>query len=77
MKKKPKKKADFSPARKQKMLKIIAELQKKMLEIDRLKKDIEYKHISFASTPKQTKALIEEIRVPALELIKDESAKRK
>lgn len=63
--------------KKQKMLKIISQLRKKMAEIDRLKKEIDYKHISFSFKPKQTKALIEEIKVPSLELIKDESERKK
>lgn len=77
MKKAKKTRQGFSAKKKEKIVKILSQLRKKMAEIDKLKKEIDYRHISFSMKPKQTKALIEEIKVPSLELIKDESARKK
>lgn len=67
---------DFSAAQIKKMARIIEGLKNKMAKIDRLKDNIEHKHISFSTTPKQTRILIEEIKVPSLELLRDETNKK-
>lgn len=77
MKKKLKVRAGFTERKKERMLSIISDLKKKMAEIDRLKEDIEYKHISFSMSPKHTKSFIEEIKVPSIEIIRDEGAKKR
>ncbi|MFH1240254.1 MAG: hypothetical protein V1672_03475 [Candidatus Diapherotrites archaeon] len=63
----------LSEAKKKRLLKIIKELKVKMNEIDSLAEGIESKEISFGSSPKKSRAMLEEIRVPALELLKDKN----
>jgi len=77
MKNRDKSEGGASPAKKEKMLKILSQLKKKMAEVDKLKKEIDYRHISFSMKPNETKNLVEEIKVPSLEIIKDENAKKK
>ena len=55
------------------MAKIITDLRKKMTEIDSLANELERKRIlEKCETPTKTKRLLEEIKVPALELLKEE-----
>ena len=61
----------LSEEKKKRLLKIIKELKVKMNEIDSLAEGIESKEISFGSSSKKSKAILEEIKVPALELLKD------
>lgn len=68
---------EFDAKKKQRLLKIISDLQKKMKELDKMRNDIEYRHISFSMKPKQTFAMIEEIKVPSLEMLRDEGTKKK
>lgn len=56
-------------------LKIISELKIKMRELQKIEKSLS-KQEKLVS-PKKTAALIEEIQVPSLEIIKDESKKSK
>ncbi len=65
--------ASISEAKKKRLLKIIKELKVKMSEIDSLAKDIDSKEITFSSSPQKSKAMLEEIKVPALELLKDKN----
>jgi hypothetical protein len=51
------------------MQEIIANLKKKMSEIDELTKDFAQKKDS-KDNPKKTKRLLEEIKVPSLEMLK-------
>jgi hypothetical protein len=55
---------------KQEMQEIIANLKKKMSEIDELTKDLADKKEIPKNTPKKTKRLLEEIKVPSLDLLK-------
>ena len=55
---------------KQEMQEIIANLKKKMSEIDELTKDFAQKKEDAKDTPKKTKRLLEEIKVPSLEMLK-------
>lgn len=64
-------KANLSESKKKRLLKIIKELKVKMSEIDSLAKDIDFKEINFSSSPQKSKAMLEEIKVPALALLKD------
>lgn len=50
--------------------KILSNLDKKMREIDSMKKELEQKH-SRTISPEQSRSLLEEIKVPALTLIKE------
>jgi hypothetical protein len=64
---------DISPAKesKEEMTKILKNLRKKMSEIDEMAKELEEKRKEFGEIdPKQTKKLLEEIKVPALSLLK-------
>ena len=56
---------------KKEMSEIIANLRKKMAEIDEITKDLEEKKkLNEKETPKKTKRLLEELKVPALDLLK-------
>jgi len=56
---------------KKEMNKILAELRQKMNEIDELTQAIDEKQKDInPSSPKKTKKLLEEIRVPPLEMLK-------
>mgnify|MGYP001586041965 CR=1 FL=1 len=55
---------------------LVKELRERMEEVEKLKKELRLKTFSDAS-PEEARALIEEIEVPALELIKDEPRKPK
>jgi hypothetical protein len=49
---------------------IIKSLRKKMLEIDELTKEIKEKRKEDKADPEKTRRLLEELKVPALELLK-------
>jgi O-phosphoseryl-tRNA(Cys) synthetase len=49
---------------------IIKSLRKKMIEIDELTKEIKEKRKDDNADPEKTKKLLEELKVPALELLK-------
>ncbi len=56
---------------KQEMNKILAELRQKMNEIDELTQELDEKRKEINPTsPKKTKKLLEEIKVPPLEMLK-------
>jgi hypothetical protein len=56
---------------KQEMNSILIELRQKMSEIDAITKELEEKRkVNSAESPKRTKKLLEEIKVPPLELLK-------
>ena len=57
--------------KKEKMDKILEEMQIKMNEIDELKKDLMREHLNTIS-PQESKSLLEEIKVPSISLIKEE-----
>jgi hypothetical protein len=50
---------------------LLQELERQIEETEKLRSEIEKKHVSFFS-PKDNKRLLEEIEVPALELLRDE-----
>ena len=71
--KKDKIKEDLEVAQdaKKEMNKILAELRQKMSEIDALTEEIDEKRNDInPSSPKKTKKLLEEIKVPPLEMLK-------
>ncbi|MBI4043531.1 MAG: hypothetical protein HY393_01840 [Candidatus Diapherotrites archaeon] len=55
---------------------LVNELRQRMKEVEKLRKELRVKTFTGLS-PHQTRALVEEIDVPALELIKDEPRKPK
>jgi len=56
---------------KQEMQEIIANLKKKMAEIDKMTEDLVKKKKELEKeSPKKTKRLLEEIKVPSLDLLK-------
>ncbi len=59
--------------KKGKMLEIVNDLKARMRELDKMKKDIEFKKISLNSSPKKSKELLEEITVPSLAMLKESS----
>jgi hypothetical protein len=53
------------------MARIIAELKQKMAEIDRITQELEQKRKEMEKgSPRKTEKILEEIRVPSLELLK-------
>lgn len=52
------------------MNKIIAELKEKMHEIDTITKELEEKNKTGSGPPQKTKKLLEELKVPSLEILK-------
>jgi hypothetical protein len=60
-------------AKKGKMLAIVNDLKERMRELDKMKKDIEFKKVSLNSSPAKSKALLEEIKVPPLAMLKESS----
>lgn len=56
---------------KSKMLAIVNDLKGRMRELDKMKKDIEFKKMSLSSSPKKSKELLEEIKVPSLAMLKE------
>ena len=58
-------------AKKEKMDKILGEMQIKMNEIDELKKELMRDRLNTIS-PQESKSLLEEIKVPSILLIKEE-----
>ncbi|MFH1224824.1 MAG: hypothetical protein V1676_03395 [Candidatus Diapherotrites archaeon] len=57
-------------AQRQKMGRILGEMERKLKELDRLRADLKKEKFGRVS-PQKSKAMLEEIKVPALELIKD------
>ena len=57
--------------KKEKMDKILEEMQVKMDEIGELRKDLMREHLNTIS-PQESKSLLEEIKVPSISLIKEE-----
>jgi len=55
---------------KKKMLEIISNLQKRMSELDAMKKDLESNKVKLSS-PKKSSEILEEIKVPALAILKE------
>ena len=66
---------EISPEQKKKMLKVLNEMRGKMKEIDELAKEISGEEIKLSASPQNSKVMLEEIKVPALELLKDEKEK--
>ncbi len=61
---------------KKKMLSIVNDLKKRMRELEDLKKDIELKEISLASSPRKSREIREEIKVPPLKILKESSGEK-
>ncbi|MAG21832.1 MAG: hypothetical protein CL943_00810 [Candidatus Diapherotrites archaeon] len=61
---------------KTKMLGIVKDLQKRMHELDELKKDLDVKEIRLTSSLRKSRELLEEIKVPSLELLKEGNPKK-
>ncbi len=61
----------------EKMHKILRELKQKMAEIDRLREKMEREHISLSASPKKTRILVEEIKIPSLEILREEGMRKK
>ena len=56
---------------KKEMARIIGELKQKMAEIDRITQELEQKRREMEKgSPRKTEKILEEIRVPSLELLK-------
>jgi predicted nucleic acid-binding Zn-ribbon protein len=56
---------------KEEMLKVLAELRQKMAEIDKITEDLSKKREELEEhTPKRTEKLLQEIKVPPLEMLK-------
>ena len=62
-------------SQKKKMLGIINDLQKNMNDLNSLKREIQTDKVDLIGSPKNGMALLEEIIVPPLELIKEKSEK--
>jgi len=62
----------ISDEKKKKMIRIISEMRSRMDELNKLQKDIGSEKISLTESPKKTKAVLEEIKVPSLKLLKEE-----
>jgi hypothetical protein len=60
---------------KKKMLTIVKDLQKRMKELESLKKNIDSSKIKLSSARK-SRELLEEIKVPPLEILKETSEKK-
>ena len=56
---------------KAKMLEIVEDLKKRIEELDDLKKDIDAKKIKLSASPRKSREILEEIKVPPLEILKD------
>ncbi len=65
-----KEKKILSAEKKQKIKKLLENFREKMKKIDSRKKGIEKSGINFTFTAKKTRILLEEIHVPALEILK-------
>ena len=61
---------------KQKMLSIINDLKKRIDELDKFKEGIESKKIKLSASPKRSREILEEIKVPSLQILKEGSAKQ-
>jgi hypothetical protein len=59
------------------MLKIVADLKSRMRELEELKQDIEFKKIRLGVSPKKSRQLLEEIKVPPLEILRETTGKKK
>ena len=68
---------ELSDTKKEKMLRIIKELKERMREIDELARELEPGKTRFSVSPKKARSMLEEIKVPALELLKEGSDKKK
>ena len=62
--------------KKEKMLRVLSELKDKIGEIEALKKQLQDLN-KVPVTPEKSRALLEEIRVPSLELIKENERRPK
>ncbi|MBU0661943.1 MAG: hypothetical protein ABH854_02370 [Candidatus Diapherotrites archaeon] len=62
--------AEITKAERQKMSKLIAQMEGKIKELDKLRDEIK-KDKAAKISPQKSRAMLEEIKVPALELIKD------
>lgn len=60
----------------EKMGEILAEMQVKLSEIDTLRKELQKEQYSSIS-PSKSRAMLEEIKVPSIEMIRDEGKKKK
>ena len=58
---------------KDKMLDIINDLKARINELEEMKKDIDSKKISLSASPKKSREILEEIKVPPLEILKEDS----
>ena len=61
--------------KKGKMLRIVKDLKERMVELETLKKDIELKEVRFKGSPKKSKEILEEIKVPSLQILKESNTK--
>lgn len=53
------------------------QLRKRMAELDKIKEGLGEKKIPVDASPEETEGLIEEIKVPSLEVLKEEKRKKK
>ena len=56
---------------KKKMMKLVNDLKRTMYEFEDLKKDIDLKKIELRGSPKRCRKMLEEIKVPPLEILKE------
>ena len=59
-------------AKRQEMAKIIKDMKKKLDELDEIRKEIKMQRLQGIS-PEKSKAMLEEIKVPSLRMIKERS----
>ena len=62
--------AEITKAEKEKMSRLIVRMEGKIKELDRLRSEIKKEKFGKIS-PQKSRAMLEEIKVPALELIED------
>ncbi len=58
--------------KRQKMLEIISDLKKRIVEMEIPKTDLDFSQVSFSASAQRMHSIVSEIKVPELELIKDE-----
>jgi len=68
-------KANASDNKRQRMEKILEEMQVKLSEIDSLRKDLAQEQYN-SITPKESRQMLEEIKVPSIQMIRDEKKRK-
>lgn len=59
----------------EKKRRVLEQLRKRMAELDKIKGELGEKNIPEDASPQETEGLIEEIKVPSLEVLKEEKKK--